>query len=152
MSKKIAPTTRKNCGQYVRYRWCYESIGHKAVHQTQRRHKFNMENPSERRGKITGTGEQQYHYFSSCYRSKEIYNEVTISADYKRIYRGKNPNVSREHSGASWRRASSLLTNLVAFFRIWITNSTRVSERKIQTLTLLRIRACVAERKIQQAS
>jgi hypothetical protein len=62
----------------------YESIRHK-VDQTY------VENPSKAKGeKTTIAGQQQYHYFSDDYRSQEIYNEVMISADYKRIYRGGN--------------------------------------------------------------
>jgi hypothetical protein len=57
---------------------CYESIRQK-VDQTQRRHIFNMENPPRRRGKTTGIGQQQAHYFSGGYKSQETYNDMSIS-------------------------------------------------------------------------
>jgi hypothetical protein len=39
--------------------------------------------PPSEGGKITGAGQQQYHYFSGGYRSQEIYNKVTSPTDYK---------------------------------------------------------------------
>jgi hypothetical protein len=58
--------------------WCYESIRHK-VDQTQRRHKFNVENPSKAKGKNHGSLPAIISLFSGGYRLQETYNEITIS-------------------------------------------------------------------------
>jgi hypothetical protein len=88
MSKKLH--NLKNEGKFTfllenRHKWlipfrilCYESIRHK-VDQTQRRQILLVKSLQSEGEKTTGVGQQQYHYFLGGYRSRETYNEMTIS-------------------------------------------------------------------------
>jgi hypothetical protein len=90
------------------FSYCYKWIRHKED-QSQRRHRFNVENPSKAKGKkTTGAGQQQSHYFRVVTNRRKF----TKWDDYL------------------LRRASASLANLAAFFRIWITNLTPIDEYK----------------------